>query len=178
MLVAAAGALTLLVAACGEEPRPPREVPVVLQLTRPADAAVVRADRVQIAGTVKPARATVQVRGDDVPVLDGRFTAEVALEPGANLIDVAASAGGRRADFAAMRVVREVRVPLPDVVGGDEDTGREALEGLGLNVTTEDAGGFFDPLLPGDPQVCAMRPDPGTQVLPGSDVVLQVARDC
>ena len=42
----------------------------------------------------------------------------------------------------------------------------------------EDAGGFFDSLLPGDPKVCSMQPRAGTQVLPGSDVTLSVARDC
>ncbi len=171
--------LALLVTACGDDPKPPREEPLVrLELTTPADAATVRGESVSIAGTVKPAAATVKVLGNEVSVERGRFSAEVALEPGANLIDVAASADGRRSDFAAMRVVREQRVPLPDVVGDDADTAEEELAGLGLEVTKTDDGGFFDPLLPGDPKVCDMQPGAGEQVLPGSEVTLLVARDC
>ena len=41
-----------------------------------------------------------------------------------------------------------------------------------------DNGGFFDPILPGDPKVCEMQPGAGAQVLPGSEVTLLVARDC
>ena len=39
-------------------------------------------------------------------------------------------------------------------MGTDADAAQEQLEGLGLNVSKQDAGGFFDPLLPGDPKVC------------------------
>jgi beta-lactam-binding protein with PASTA domain len=94
------------------------------------------------------------------------------------LIDVAASANGRRPDFAVLRVVFEERVALPDVVGSDADTAQEQLEGLGLTVELENGGGFFDPILPGDPKVCELQPEPGTQVLPGSEVTVLVARDC
>ena len=177
--IAAVLGVALLTAACGEEERAPQKEQLVeLSVTAPADAATTREDSVEISGTVKPAGAAVQVRGEDVAVEDGRFATEVALEPGANLIDVAGSARGRRPDFAAVRVVREQRVPLPDVVGRDADTAKEELEGLGLEVRSEDAGGFFDPLLPGDPSVCAMDPGPGEQVLPGTEVTLQVAREC
>jgi len=177
LAVVALAAVTF--AACGDDPKPPRDEPLVeLTLTAPIDAGTTREDSIAVSGTVKPARASVQVLGDDVSVERGRFTAQVELEPGANLIDVAASAGGRRPDFAALRVVFEQRVPLPDVTGRDADTAREELEGLGLNVETQDAGGFLDPILPGDPKVCEMEPAAGEQVLPGSDVSLRVARDC
>ncbi len=172
-------AVALLMAACGEEEKPPgRESLVELTLTAPPDADTTRDERIEISGTVKPASATVQVLGSEVAVEEGRFSTEVALEPGANLIDVAGSARGRRPDFAALRVIREQRVSLPDLVGRDADTAREELEGLGLTVRAEDSGGFFDPLLPGDPAVCAMDPGAGEQVLPGTEVTLQVARDC
>ena len=177
VLLAACG-LAVLAVGCGEDRRPSRENPVVLELSAPADAATVRAESVAVSGKVKPAGATVTVLGNEVAVERGSFTAEVALEPGANLIDVAASYEGRRPDFAAMRVVREQRVPLPDVVGDDADTAQDQLEGLGLKVTLRDAGGFLDPLLPGDPKVCAMEPPAPAEVLPGSAITLRVARDC
>ena len=177
--VAAVLAVAIITPACGDDPKPPRDEPEVeLTLSAPADAATTRDETVEISGTVKPARAGVQVLGRDVTVDGGRFSTEVALEPGANLIDVAGSARGRRPDFAALRVVREQRVPLPDVVGRDADTAQEELEGLGLEVRMEDAGGFFDPLLPGDPTVCDMQPAAGEDVLPGTEVTLLVARDC
>jgi hypothetical protein len=178
MIVAVLG-VALLTAGCGEEERAPQKEPLVeLSVTAPADAGTTREETVAISGTVKPAGASVQVLGEDVTVENGAFTTEVSLEPGANLIDVAGSARGRRPDFAAVRVVFEQRVPVPDVIGRDADTAQEQLEGLGLKVSTDDAGGFFDPLLPGDPSVCAMDPGPGEQVLPGTEVTLQVARDC
>ncbi len=178
-LLLAAAAVAILTAGCGDDPRPPRAEPEVeLVLTAPADAAVTREETVAISGTVKPARAAVQVLGRDVAVDGGRFSEEVALEPGANLIDVSASTEGRRPDFAALRVVREERVPLPDVVGRDADAAQEELEALGLTVRADDSGGFFDPLLPGDPAVCEMQPPAGEQVLPGTEVTLLVARDC
>jgi hypothetical protein len=173
----AAGFLT---AGCGDDPKPPQREPLVqLTLDAPSDAAKTRDERIAINGSVKPAGASVQVLGSEVDVQDdGRFSTEVALEPGANLIDVAGSARGRRPDFAALRVVREERVALPDLVGRDPDTAQEELEGLGLTVTTEDAGGFLDPLLPGSPKVCTMDPEAGEQVLPGTEVTLGIARDC
>jgi hypothetical protein len=177
--VAAVAALTALAAACGDEPEPPRQEPrVTLELGSPADGAVVRSRTVELRGTVQPRGAQVRVLGREISVDGGSFRAEVPLVPGANLIDVAAGARGRRPDFAVARIVREVRLPVPDLAGRDADTAREQLEGLGLTVATEDAGGFFDPILPGDPKVCELRPEPGTQVLPGSEVTIRVARDC
>ncbi len=177
--IAALSGLALLAAGCGEDPKPPRAEPVVrLALTGPADGATMRDDTVEISGSVKPSRAAVQVLGRDVEVDGGRFVIAVELEPGANLIDVAASARDRRPDFAALRVVFEQRVALPDVVGRDADTAQEELEGLGLEVKSEDSGGFLDSILPGDPTVCEMQPEPGEQVLPGSTVTLLTARDC
>ena len=171
--------LALAALACGDDPGPARPEPVVvLTLTGPADGAVVRRESIAIRGSVQPRGAQVEVLGRDVAVEAGGFSTDVALEPGANLIDVAAAAPGRRPDFAVARVVREVRLPVPALVGSDADTAREQLERLGLTARTEDAGGFFDPILPGDPKVCEQRPRAGAQALPGSAVMLRVARDC
>ena len=179
LVLAAVPALAMLATACGDDPAPPRKEPQVrIEIGGPADGHTVDGDSVEIAGTVRPSGAQVQVQGHDVDVDAGSFSTTVALEPGVNLIDVAAGARGRRPDFAVTRVVREVRLPIPDVVGKDADSATEQLDGLGLNVRSEDAGGFLDPLLPGDPKVCETRPRPGAQVLPGSDVTLLVARDC
>jgi hypothetical protein len=176
---AAVVALAALAPACGDDAEPPRTVPVVkLELGSPPDGDVVRSETVEIRGTVQPRGAQVKVLGREVDVDGGSFRAEVPLEPGANLVDVSAGARGRRPDFAVARIVREVRLPVPDLAGRDADTAQEQLEGLGLTVAVENAGGFFDPILPGDPKVCELRPEPGTQVLPGSEVTLLVARDC
>jgi hypothetical protein len=177
--VAAVLALAALAPACGEDAEPPRNEPgVKLELGSPSDGAVVRSETVEIRGTVLPRGASVKVLGREIAVDGGSFRAEVELEPGANLIDVSAEGRGRRPDFAVARIVREVRLPVPDVTGSDADNAQEQLEGLGLTVLREDGGGFFDPLLPGDPKVCEQEPRPGTQVLPGSEVTLLVARDC
>ncbi len=171
--------LVALPLGCGDDPKPPRNEPeVTLSLTAPADAATVRTGSATITGTVRPAVAKVRVLGRDVSVDGGSFSTDVELQPGANLIDVDASAARRRPDFAVLRVVYEQRVALPDVAGDDADSAQEQLEGLGLEVTFDDAGGFFDSILPGDPKVCTMQPRAGAQVLPGATVALSVARDC
>jgi len=171
--------LAVLAPACGDDPKPPADEPKVrLEVTVPQDGATVRAQTVAVEGTVQPAGARVQVLGEDVGVEAGRWHAEVPLEPGANLVDVAASANGRRPDFASLRIVLEQRVTVPDLVGADADSAKDQLEGLGLEVATQDGGGFFDPILPGDPAVCSTEPRAGAQVLPGAEVVLVIARDC
>ena len=67
---------------------------------------------------------------------------------------------------------------LPDVSGRDADSAQEQLEGLGLKVSMEDAGGFFDPILPGDPKVCAMQPRAGHAGAARQRRHAAVARDC
>jgi Glucodextranase, domain B/PASTA domain len=164
--------------ACGADEPPRPEPRVTLRLTTPADAAVVREDSVRIAGRVTPAGAAVTVLGEETAAEDGTFTATVPLEPGANVVDVAAAATGRRAAFAALRIVREVRVRVPELTGQDADGATERLAALGLEVEEERGGGLFDPLFPGDPVVCESRPRAGAELLPGSTVVLVVARRC
>ena len=171
--------LAVLLPACGDDPKPPADEPKVrLEVTVPQDGATVRAQTVAVEGTVQPAGARVQVLGEDAGVAAGRWRAEVPFEPGANIVDIAASAKGRRPDFASLRIVLEQRVSVPDLVGADADSAKDQLEGLGLEVATQDGGGFFDPILPGDPTVCSTEPRAGAQVLPGAEVVLVIARDC
>jgi hypothetical protein len=175
-LVLLASAVAL--GACGGE-EPPRPDPrVTLRVVAPADAAVVRGATVEVRGRVSPPGAAVTVLGREAGVEGRAFSARVALEPGANVIDVAATAPGRRAAFAALRVVREVRVRVPDVVGQEAETAAERLAALGLEVEERRGGGLFDPFLPGAAAVCESSPAPGTEVLPGTTVELVVARAC
>lgn len=171
----------LVLAGCegsGDEEQPKVLRAVQLELTGPADAATVDGDAVQVSGRVTPSSAQVIVLGREVAVDAGAFSTEVALEKGANLIDVAAVAVDRRPVTTAVRVVREVPVMIPDVVGDELDGASGRLEALGLKVETEEGGGLFDDLLPGDTGVCAIDPAAGTEVKPGSTVTLRVARVC
>jgi hypothetical protein len=164
--------------ACGGDEPPRPEPRVTVRLTEPADAAVVRSRAVEIAGEVRPADASVTVLGRDASVTDGRFSLRVSLQPGANIVDVAATAPNRRAGFAALRIVREVRVRVPDLTGRDADAATQQLAALGLQVQLRRGGGLFDPLLPSEPTVCETRPGPGASLLPGSTVEVVVARSC
>ena len=170
--------LAVLPLGCGDDPKPPRNEPeVTLSLSGPADAATVRTGSATITGTVRPAPRRPRARPRRVGrrgQLQHRRRAAARRQPDRR----DASAPSRRPDFAVLRVVYEPRVALPDVSGSDADSAQEQLEGLGLKVSMEDAGGFFDSILPGDPKVCSMQPRAGAQVLPGSEVTLSVARDC
>lgn len=169
-------AATLAACGGGDATRPdPR---VTLRLTAPADTAVVHGDAVQIGGRVAPPGSAVTVLGRPATVDGARFSARVSLRPGANIIDVAATAPGRRAAFAALRLVREVRIRVPDLEGQDAAAAETQLTGLGLRVDERRGGGLFDPLIPGSPKVCESRPGAGEQVLPGTTVELVVARAC
>lgn len=174
LLLACAAAL----AACGGGDAQRPEPRVSVRVTAPADLVVVRGDAVDIAGRVAPAGSAVTVLGRPASVDGDTFTARVPLRPGANIVDVAATAPGRRAAFAALRVVREIRVRLPDLAGRDAAGAEAQLAALGLRVDEQRGGGLFDPLLPGDPKVCESRPEPGAELLPGTTVQLVVARGC
>ena len=81
-LVLAAG---LTLAACGEAPRATTEPRVKLKLELPDDGGSIRADAVEVRGTVTPADAAVLVAGRDAEVDGGSFTAHVSLDPGGNV---------------------------------------------------------------------------------------------
>ncbi len=110
MLLLAAG---LALSACGETPRPATGPRVKLELAEPDDGGAVRADRVEVRGTVTPADSIVRVGGEDAQVSGGQFIAQVALAPGGNVIDVTATAPGRRPATDALRIERDMRVAVP-----------------------------------------------------------------
>jgi hypothetical protein len=153
-------------------------VPVELDITTPADMAVVQSETVEVRGSVEPAGATVRVLGEPAEVSGGTFRAEVPLEPGANVIDVMASARGRAAAMTAFRVTRELPVEVPDLDGLEVPEVEDKLAEVGLVPDITERDGLLDELLPGEPAVCEQDPEPGTEVRRGTTVRVQVARSC
>jgi hypothetical protein len=182
LLAATCLAAAFVAEGCGGdgEPRAARAAaPVELELSAPADLAVVREEQVAVQGTVSPARATVHVLGQAADVTGGRFTATVALEAGVNVIDVIATAAGREAAMSAIRVTREVPVEVPDLDGMDAEEAQQELGDVGLELKVqEEPGGFIDELLPGDPAVCAQDPEPGAEVRRGTVVRVLISKGC
>jgi Glucodextranase, domain B/PASTA domain len=170
--------VALGVAGCGsgEPTAPPPKVR--LAVTAPSDAAVVDGDDVAISGTVTPARAHVEVGGREVSASGGRFTASVPLDPGANVIDVAASADGRSPSVTAIRVVRQMPVQIPDLAGARPDSAVQRLEALGLHTEVQEGGSILDEIFGGEKRVCGSNPDAGETVRPGTTVTLHVERSC
>ena len=174
--------LATAAAGCGgddqQQARRP-DPPVQLSVTSPADDSTVRSETVEVQGTVEPAGATVLVLGQKAPVSGGgSFSASVPLEPGANVIDVMATAGGRSPALTAFRVTREVPVSVPDLDGKSVDAVQTALGDLGLSAEIEQGGGLIEELLPGDPKVCEQDPEPGAQVRRGTKVHVVVSKSC
>jgi hypothetical protein len=172
--------IALSVLGCSSDPEPPQPPPerVRLNVTAPADNAVVRDESVRLTGRVTPSTAQVRVRGEDVAVQDGTFAATVPLEVGANVVDVLASAGRRRPAMAAIRITRQVPVRVPDVLGVSADEARDRLAELGLRPRIEQGGSILDDLLPIDAVVCSTSPEPGTEVEGGTEVEVVVAKLC
>jgi hypothetical protein len=175
MLVLAAG---LVLSACGETPRPATQPRVSLKLTAPDDGGTTRDDRVEIRGTVSPGDSTVRVGGEPADVSGGEFLAEVELQPGGNVIDVAAVSPGRRPATDAVRVNRDMRVPVPELVGQELDPATDALKSAGLKPVEERSGSWIDRLLGGAIYVCATNPRGGTLVDKNTSVVVQTAHEC
>ena len=167
-------------AACagGDAPREPSLRPVRLEVTAPADAAIVRGGTLDVRGRVSPAGAKVRVLGRPAQVSGGAFTAVVSLEHGRNIVDVAATARGRRTALAAFRVTRDERVAVPDLAGVAAGEIKRELEPLGLRVEVRRGGGLLDRLLSGDPVVCEQEPAAGTRVSRGRTVRVLIARSC
>jgi Glucodextranase, domain B/PASTA domain len=170
----------LLLAGCGgSEPQRTGATPrVSLRLVTPDDGGMQREDRVQVRGTVSPADATVKVAGEDADVQGGEFTAEVPLEPGGNVIDISASSPGRRPATDAVRITRDMRVPVPRLVGLELDQAIETLGQAGLKHEERPSGSWLDRVIPGTMYVCAVEPDEETPVERQSTVVLITQREC
>lgn len=171
----------VLVVGCGDDggPAPPRALePVRLQVTAPADRATVRGGTVDVRGRVSPAVSEVSVLGRPALVSEGRFTAVVPLEPGANVIDVIASAPRRRPALTALRVTRDILVTVPQLAGVEQDELVRVLEPLGLHAEVERGGGILDVLRSGPTVVCEQDPEAGTRVRRGRAVAVVVAKRC
>ena len=160
---------------CGDSPA---ERPVRLEITAPADAAVVHDGSVEVRGLVHPRGARVLVLGRPARVARGEFRAVVPLGVGSNLIDVGASAAGAAPAWNALRVTREVLVKVPDLIGATRDDAIARLDALGLRADVEEEGGLLDTLLGGDWIVCASSPTQGSEVRRGAGVHLTVAKAC
>lgn len=167
-------------AGCGGDDSgpPPALAPVRLQITAPADAAIVRGANVDVRGRVTPAVSEVTVLGRPALVTQGRFSAVVPLEPGANVLDVIATAPRRRPALTALRVTRDVLVTVPQLAGVEQDELEAALEPLRLRVEIERGGGILDLLRPGATAVCEQEPQAGSRVRRGSVVRVVVAKRC
>jgi len=153
-------------------------LPVALTVTSPSDNSVVRTETVEIRGTVEPAGATVRVLGREADVSGGDFSAQVALEPGANVIDVMATARGRGPAMTAVRVTRELPVEVPDLDGLEVAQAQQRVAEAGLELDVTEGGGLLDDLLPGEPAVCDQDPSPGEEVRRGTTVHVEVRRSC
>ena len=149
-----------------------------LEISAPADSAVVDGGSVDVRGRVTPASARVRIRGRATRVSGGTFSASVPLEDGANVIDVAATARGRSPMLTAFRVTRDERVTVPALEGIAVEDLEGELAPLGLELDAERGGGFLDELRSGDPAVCEQEPAAGTRVERGTTVHVVVAKSC
>jgi Glucodextranase, domain B/PASTA domain len=168
----------VVLAGCGEDRPKVAQAPVKLEITAPADGAVVRDAVVEVSGRVRPASAAVTVGGVPAAVHGGEFSVRVPLEEGANVLDVAATAPGSTPALTALRVTRDVLITIPDLIGRPADQAEVQLRRLGLQTQEEHGGGILEPLLPGSPKVCDTDPRGGAEVRRGAQVRVLVAKDC
>jgi hypothetical protein len=162
----------LPLAACGADARPLTSPRVQLKLSAPGDGRSLRAASVSVSGTVHPAGSAVTVSGQAATVSGATFSATIPLQPGGNVIDVTATAPGRRPASDALRV------ELPRLAGHGRDEAFARLQGLGLKPAEKRDDSWIDRLLPGDDIVCAIHPSAGALVDPGSRVTVDVSRNC
>lgn len=180
-MLAAVATTAALAAGCGSDANgrtAKAPAPVRLTVTAPGDLASTRSATLTVTGSVAPRDAAVRVLGAPADVVAGSFTARVPLQPGANVIDLEATAAGRGPALTALRVTRELPILVPDLAHLSTDDARARVQRLGLRLRTQDTGGLLEGILPGTPGVCAQRPDPGAQVQRGDEVVVLVAKRC
>ena len=163
---------------CAQDKPAPRPPPVRLTVLAPVDGAVVRGTDVEVSGRVRPAGAAVTVLGRPVTVTGGTFSERVALDAGGNVIDVVASSPRARPAMVAVRIVRQLTVAVPDLVGDSEGDARAALADAGLVADVRNVGGLFDQLLPVEARVCSTVPGAGEFVDRGATVQVDIARSC
>jgi hypothetical protein len=180
--ISACFAALAVVGGCGgDDKKPPAKPPrpVALSIDQPGDTATVQSGTVDVHGTVEPAGAQVRVLGRPATVSGGSFTIVVPLDPGANVVDVIASAPRRAPALTAFRVTREILIAVPDLAGQDVGDAESALEALGLKIDARRGpDGFIDGLLPGAPKVCTQRPKAGDKVRKGATVLVVAAKGC
>lgn len=167
---------TLALAGCGGGDPPAADVR--LSIEAPGDMTLLTDDVVEVRGTVAPRDARVLVEGREVSVEDGRFSEDVALLPGTNLVDVVAGAERARPAMAAVRVQRQVSVRVPELVGYTPRDARDTLAALGLEADVQEAGGLIEFLLPEDARVCETEPSAGSEVDPGATVRVLASKRC
>ena len=170
--------LVAIVAGCGEEAAPRPRPPVQLVLTAPGDTTTTREASVQVSGRVVPATARVIVLGERVAVSAGGFSTAVDLSEGPNVIDVGASAPGRRAVWRALRVTRRSTIRVPELVGREEEDAKAALTDLGLVVAVRNDDDLLDAFRRGPRIVCEANPAAETQVSAGGEVEIVVSKTC
>jgi hypothetical protein len=169
---------TLALAGCGSHARPATTPRVDLKLASPGDGRMLRADTVDVTGTVAPAGAAVTVAGRPAAVNGTSFTATIPLQPGGNVIDVTASSPGHRPAADALRIIRDMRVQLPSLTGYVENDAFDRLKGLGLRPVEQRDDNWLDRLMPGTVGVCATQPKGGTLVAPHSRVTVVASKSC
>jgi hypothetical protein len=173
-------ATLVLAAGCGSHPRAKAKAPppVRLHVASPSDETSTREATVAVSGSVAPRDAAVRVLGRPADVVSGSFTARVPLRPGANVIDLLATARGRGPALTALRVTRVMPIRVPDLTHLTPSQARTRVRSLGLQLRTQYGGGLLEGILPGTPGVCEQDPAPGTKVQRGAQVLVLVAKHC
>jgi hypothetical protein len=179
VIVAAAGLIGL--AGCGNATARDSAHPLAkvrLTITAPSDGATVSDASTNVEGRVSPRAAAVTVLGRPALVTDGSFSAVVPLDPGANVVDVIATAAHRSPALAALRLTRDVYVSVPQLMGVPEDEVQGQLDALDLHADIRRGGDLLELFRSGKRAVCEQDPEPGASVRRGSTVHVVVAKHC
>lgn len=105
-----------VVAAFGETGFPVADTtPPELTITSPENLSLVNADRVAVEGSVDETAVEVAVNGAAVAVEGGRFSAEVPLREGENLVTASAVDAGGNAATASIRITVDTQPPAVNI---------------------------------------------------------------